>query len=76
MTKPERTKYILAKLSTALRAILKDPRYDWSRNSQAVCGAASTLMEQVQEFIEGKCDESALKPLYKQYVAFHLKSVS
>lgn len=76
MTQPERRTFILDKLRVALKAILGDPRYDWTRTNDNICDAASTMMERVQDFIEGKCGETTVKPLYKQWVSLHPKEIN
>lgn len=72
--KPDRKTHILNKLRTAMHAIQADARYDWSRTSEAICEAASTLTEATQTYIEEKITEAEIKPLYKSYVKLHLKT--
>lgn len=73
MTKPERKQFIYEKLSAALRAIKNDPKFDWSRESEAICVAAETLVKAIQKFVDGKTTEDEIKPLYKVYVSLYAK---
>lgn len=84
MTKPERKRYILDKLKTAMAAIQSDPKYAWGPPMEFFppgtvvpenpkTAAAEGLMKAAQKFIDGKLDEAEIKPLYKQYVGLYAK---
>lgn len=68
---PDKKARIIEKLRKALHDLLGNKKYDWKRESESICEAASSLMETVQEYIEGSAEESAVKLLYKKYVELH-----
>lgn len=73
MSNLERKTFMLAKLRAAMSAIQNDPRYDWTRQSEAICEAAESLLQAVERFMDGAIEESEVKPFYKAYVSLYTR---
>lgn len=72
----KRYSFIHQKVLDGTHALLSDPRYDWSKESEEIYGAAEDVESAKLGYAERRAEEDEVKKFYRAWVELHLKTAA